>query len=385
MKTCVIFIAPSIGDCGNGPHTYASYLLDAFRNDAKIEFVPCALNEAIRLKIFRRMAAVIPMVGNYFARRAMQPTISKYEGFCMVHMNDPHSLVGISNRRSKVLCQINDYETMDVARDWWKVLRHQGFRRVLTLAIRYYSQGVNIRSGCIAICNSNYTARRLSEEYPSLARVNIRVITKSVDVEFFRRSVRDFTGPANRGRRPLVILFVGNNLWLKGFDIVLEAMQQLRAAVVLRVVGATPKSVRRFVDKNPLPENIRIETLGRVDRVGMRSTFWNSDLLLAPSRSEAFGVTALEAIASGLPVISTRVGGVPEALSEFEGCLLIEPNSEELLNALERVLNGTQVLEVTQRDLNRIGRFDIAVAIDALRRLYEEQFATAYEKAAVWR
>ncbi len=63
------------------------------------------------------------------------------------------------------------------------------------------------------------------------------------------------------------------------------------------------------------------------------------DILLVPSRAETFGRTIIEGMASGVPVISTRAGGVPDIISDRQTGLLVEPNNaKELAFAIEKLV-----------------------------------------------
>ena len=72
--------------------------------------------------------------------------------------------------------------------------------------------------------------------------------------------------------------------------------------------------------------------------------FRNADVLVLPSLSEGFPVTILEAMASGLPVIATRVGGVPEIIeNNVNGYLVETENPQEIAEALLTLLRDEQL------------------------------------------
>ncbi len=72
--------------------------------------------------------------------------------------------------------------------------------------------------------------------------------------------------------------------------------------------------------------------------------YFDYDIMVMPSRSESFGVAAVEAMASGLPVIASRVGGIPEIIIDGETGLLVEPeNPTALAQAIMTLVRDIKV------------------------------------------
>jgi glycosyltransferase involved in cell wall biosynthesis len=76
-----------------------------------------------------------------------------------------------------------------------------------------------------------------------------------------------------------------------------------------------------------------VQILGRVEHEQVPALIRSFDLMVMPSvyESETFGVAAIEASASGVPVVASRVGGVPEAVRHEQTGLLVRPRDVEAL------------------------------------------------------
>ncbi|MBV8087739.1 MAG: glycosyltransferase family 4 protein [Chloroflexi bacterium] len=114
----------------------------------------------------------------------------------------------------------------------------------------------------------------------------------------------------------LVIGSAGRLVPLKGFDVLIDAHTRLREHgidPILEIAGDGPEYPR-------LGAAVR---LGWQDDLGGVMGQW--DVYAQPSRSEAFGIACLEAMAHGLPVVASRVGGLPELVVDGETGWLVDP------------------------------------------------------------
>lgn len=141
------------------------------------------------------------------------------------------------------------------------------------------------------------------------------------------------------------LLFVGRFQMAKGLDILLEALQMAEEAsgkrASLGIVGPFTGRERSLL-YSTVPTRIResIRFLGVVTRDDMPRMISSARFLVNPSRYETFGLPVLEAIACGVPVISSNVGGLPELVDERIG-VLVDPNSKSLAKAIQCVMLGT--------------------------------------------
>ena len=114
----------------------------------------------------------------------------------------------------------------------------------------------------------------------------------------------------------------------KGFDVALRALAELEG-VFLHLVGDGPdrKALEELAAELGLEGRVRFE--GWVQDV--RPALERCDVFVAPSRREAFGMAVAEAMAAGLPVVASAVGGLPELVVHGETGLLVPPDDPRAL------------------------------------------------------
>jgi glycosyltransferase involved in cell wall biosynthesis len=157
-----------------------------------------------------------------------------------------------------------------------------------------------------------------------------------VDREAARRAMRQAFG-WDEGH--LVVGTVARLERIKGLDHLIEAAKTVAEAI--------PQAGFLVVGDGPQREDLlsRVRQLGLGERfvfAGLRSDIPQIlpalDLFVLPSLSEALGIAAIEALASGVPVVASRVGGVPEVVIHGETGLLVPPgDAGQLAQAVSRV------------------------------------------------
>lgn len=182
----------------------------------------------------------------------------------------------------------------------------------------------------------------------------IKVIPPGVDLGRWATSRR---GPI---REKLRLLFVGGDFERKGGDLLLEVMRgpigdrfELDIVTRSQVAPTAGTRVHRLEPQDP-----RLIQL-----------YQQADLFLLPSRAECFGIATIEAMASGLPVIVTPVGGSPDIVTEGSEGWFVEPDS---LDSLSRRLSEILERPSALRD-----------AGDRARRSAERKFNAAVRNAEI--
>ena len=143
----------------------------------------------------------------------------------------------------------------------------------------------------------------------------------------------------------LVVAMVAQFVDRKGHDLLLDVLPRViesepRTRVLLFGDGPRREAIAERLDRERLRDRVRLAGF-RSDLVDLLPC---CDLLVHPARSEGLGVALLEAAGAGLPVVATRVGGVPEAVVDGRTGLLVEPGDlDALAEALLRLLGDADL------------------------------------------
>lgn len=145
---------------------------------------------------------------------------------------------------------------------------------------------------------------------------------------------------------PLRILFLGNLVYRKGLHTLLHALNTLppAAAWTLTVLGAEDFEPRYAAQMHALaaPFGERVRFLGRIPNAQIGAHLAQSDILAAPAYAEGYAIAYLEALAHGLPVLASNVGGAPELIRHGENGFLLPPHAPSAWRAtLESLLPRT--------------------------------------------
>jgi glycosyltransferase involved in cell wall biosynthesis len=149
---------------------------------------------------------------------------------------------------------------------------------------------------------------------------------------------------------------VGRLVPAKGQLILLGAVDQLvksKRNVRLRLVGGGPdrKSLEREVAKRGLGEHVIFE--GMINQDQIRELFYKADVFALPSFAEGIPVALMEAMAMGIPCITTFVAGISELIREgIDGILVAPSDKDGLVHAIERLIDDPELC----RNLGYAGR-----------------------------
>jgi colanic acid/amylovoran biosynthesis glycosyltransferase len=238
--------------------------------------------------------------------------------------------------------------------------------------------GEKIRRARFVICISDFARSQLlglagEEHWPK-----VHVIHCGVDVEAF--------SPPDRERReegPLRVLTVGRQVQIKGQAMLLYALADLRERgldVEVTMIGQGPKhdDLRRIAAELGVSGHVTLT--GAIGQDEIRDYYRRADVFCLPSFAEGVPVVLMEAMAMELPVIATRIMGVPELVDHGVSGLVVPPAREDLLaDAIEALVRDPE----RRREMGLAGRmkvaeeFNLRTEAERLRDVYRAELAAA--------
>lgn len=175
---------------------------------------------------------------------------------------------------------------------------------------------------------------------------SIEVIPNGVDLDFFQPSQR-LAAPNAKDRKNLLV--IAQLIERKGIQYLLEAIAllppTLRGQISLTVCGVGPyeQELRWKAESCGLLE--QVEFAGLVKHEQLPTRHRAADLFVLPTLQEGLPLALLEAMASGVPVLATSAGGIPQLVRDGENGVLVHPaDVPALARALEHMLTNDALL-----------------------------------------
>ncbi|MCZ7557102.1 MAG: glycosyltransferase family 4 protein [Bacteroidia bacterium] len=181
-------------------------------------------------------------------------------------------------------------------------------------------------------------SRSLIDIVEKKCKVNreITVIPYPVDTDVFY--------PVDKASDELIILFVGRVEYRKGADCIISAMQIIWSQfpeAILKLVGSVDASMKTML--KTIGDN-RIKVVGRVRLEMLPEIYRKASIVVVPSRWDNSPNVIYEAMASGVPVVGSKVGGIPELINDgVDGLLFQRSNVQELAGKILYLLSNRDV------------------------------------------
>jgi glycosyltransferase involved in cell wall biosynthesis len=207
-----------------------------------------------------------------------------------------------------------------------------------------------IRGSDALTVNSTASLKALSIIEP---RVRAQIIPMGIDLDKFSPLKKCDSIKAKLNIEGALLLSVGRLVPLKGFAYVVSAMPTILKnypTTKLIVIGDGPerKQLQKLAVELEVQENVIF--LGNLPNNQLPEYYSSASIYIGPSihtddgAQEAFGIVFLEALASGLPVISTGIGGITDIVqNEVTGLVVPEQDSESIANSVLRLIRDQKL------------------------------------------
>ena len=168
---------------------------------------------------------------------------------------------------------------------------------------------------------------------------DVEVISNGINLEMYEN-----IWEKDENRVENTIIFVGRLHPVKGVHYLIKAMDKVRGTIPnarLIIVGDGEERLRLENQVEELNLNGYVTFMGQLRRDMIPTTLRMAQIFILPSLSEGFPVVLLEAMASGLPIITTNVGGIPEIIEdEMNGYLVCPKDHDQLADRIITLLQN---------------------------------------------
>ena len=262
-----------------------------------------------------------------------------------------------------------------LAGDKWAARTGSG---VSGLLLRLEEKFVLERASLI-LANGGYIAEKISENFPAV-KDRVRIAIYPVDTDVFCPSVQEyskpdshryllFTGRINDPRKNMGMLF-------KAFALVLQRRPDLR----LILTGDRPdRAIRALAAEAGV--DAKVDFIGRQSKLELVRLYQNAELFVLSSNQEGLGISVLEAMACGTPVVATRCGGPESVLKEGETGFMVPVNDYDAMSErILKLLSDNQLIYRMREQCTRLASDTFSrpmvekTLLQAFRDVYPEHF-----------
>ncbi len=212
------------------------------------------------------------------------------------------------------------------------------------------------------------------EQYGMQAR--FQIVPNVVDSDLFYPAMGN-QSPA--GQKQLLCVATMPPTHVKGINYLLDALAQLqqqRTDWQLSIIGDGPERVTYEQQAQTLGLTGQVHFLGSRSKAEVAEKMRNAHIFVLPSIWDNMPCVLVEAMASGLPIVSTQTGGIPEIVNSDEiGLLAIPANADSLREILNRMLDRYPTYDRTKLTTTARQRYNYAAVGRQLDEIYRECIA----------
>jgi len=209
---------------------------------------------------------------------------------------------------------------------------------------RFHSYTNDVASKCAHIITISEDNKKLVEQEFPQATGKTTLIRNGYDSNVFYQDVYNRNKVLKKfgieKEYNNVVCFVGKLTEIKGVDTLLNAASTYEDGNTATLIAGNGEL---FEELNTMANNLELSDvyfLGNLPQEELRAIYNVADVSCVPSRFEAFGLVAIEALACGTPVVASTVGGIPDFLKPDVGVLIPVDDANALASSIQKILNN---------------------------------------------
>ncbi len=338
----ILFCTNAFENVTNGPVRFANIILDINKelpeHELRILTEDVSENRLAQLQYVYKLNVAIPrllkplgqLLRWFIYYRKIKEIKQEYDFDVLVYINSFNGLwasivsdkptVGMINDEKNMLATWQNFEMKSL---WIKRFTFQYFERL------------SAQKHKLIIANSTYLKNKIVATY-QLPATKVQKLYKSIPLDGFEfNSNRSF-------EQPIKVLFVKADYLVGELPTVAQALKSLSDyQFLLTVVGPEPWFEAHLRSLFIGISNITLNYVGPQPQEKVFEYMKSHAIFCVPSYTEAFGVANIEALAHGLSVVSSNVGGIPEVIDGGQNGWLTEPsNAQNLAAALRECIEN---------------------------------------------
>lgn len=232
--------------------------------------------------------------------------------------------------------------------------------------------------------NADYcigASRAVAEFFNKIGCKNVEVIPNGIDL-------KGFEGIKKEPHEGFVVMTVARLENVKGIEYLIKAFDLLRfdpakAGSNLLIIGdgSERKNLEGLTKQLGLEDKVKF--VGQIPPEGIPEYLAMADCFVLPSLKEGFGIAVLEAMATGVPVVASKVGGILDIIEDGKNGLLTEPgNPEEIAKGIGRIYQDSALRrQLINNAMVELKRYDWQNIAEIVFKLYENNISRRHISA----
>jgi len=367
----------------SGLGTYATHLVDSLA-DAGHEVTVVCPEEANRDHIHQKVHIVTvpknrfdPSHGQWFTLSykfsKLLPKLLQQDHFHLLHFTDAREALFCPQTKIPLIGTVHDcyFAEAPVSLLFYRLQYHDWMKRFLYYRAVRFLEPRAFRKLKGIIANSRYVKEAMIRCY-HLEANSIEVIYNGIQGSFTPSSSRSASPQADTR-----MLFVGSNFQRKGLPTLIRALPQVLVRIPtakLYVIGKDPnqKAMGQLCQRMKVENHVRF--LGGLAHDEVLKHFTQADIFVMPSLIEGFGIVFLEAMAAGVPVIGSSLGGTRELITDGVNGFLVKPlDVQNLAQKICMILENKPLREqIINQGYQTIKRFTLKEMVERTIDYYEK-------------